>query len=112
MVGAALFASVRWGAAIPGPSSDENPRARPPPCCAQAIVSVLLNAAGRPGLELGPELTALKDFTATFTPDMTGLAIGNSDTIRALPHQPSVGSKRAQRKRCLAPAVANQSGVS
>ncbi len=38
---------------------------------AQAILSVLLN---RPDLELGPELTSLRDFTADFPPDLKGEA--------------------------------------
>jgi ubiquitin carboxyl-terminal hydrolase L5 len=61
----------------------------------QAIVSVLMN---RPDLEIGPELAQLRDFTAGFPPDMKGLAIGNSDTIRLVhnsfsPPQPMVPDK-------------------
>ena len=35
-----------------------------------------------PGLDLGPELTNFKGFTATLPPDMKGMAIGQSETIR------------------------------
>ena len=45
--------------------------------------SVLMNIPKEAvGFELGDELTALRDFTAEFSPEMRGLAIGNSEVIR------------------------------
>ncbi len=35
----------------------------------QAILSVLLN---RPEIQIGPDLTSLKEFTADFSPEMRG----------------------------------------
>jgi len=49
-------------------------------CATQAIISVLMN---RNDIDLGVELSNFKDFTKSLPPEMRGLAIGNSDQIRA-----------------------------
>ncbi|KAJ2954539.1 hypothetical protein O0L34_g2824 [Tuta absoluta] len=51
-------------------------------CATQAVVSLLLNCR-HPDVELGPELTKLKEFSMSFDPKMRGLTLSNSQTIRA-----------------------------
>lgn len=50
-------------------------------CATQAVISLLLNC-DHPDLELGPELTKLKEFSMSFDPRMRGLTLSNSQTIR------------------------------
>lgn len=52
-------------------------------CATQAIISILLNCK-HPDLHLGSTLTDFKEFTQTFDGNMKGLALSNSDTIRAV----------------------------
>lgn len=51
-------------------------------CATQAVVSLLLNCT-HSDLNLGPELTKLKEFSMSFDPKMRGLTLSNSETIRS-----------------------------
>ncbi|XP_060809402.1 ubiquitin carboxyl-terminal hydrolase isozyme L5 [Amyelois transitella] len=51
-------------------------------CATQAVISLLLNCT-HPDVDLGPELTKLKEFSMSFDPKMRGLTLSNSQTIRS-----------------------------
>ncbi|KAM3968687.1 ubiquitin carboxy-terminal hydrolase L5 isoform 1-T2 [Aphomia sociella] len=51
-------------------------------CATQAVISLLLNCV-HPDVDIGPELTKLKEFSMSFDPKMRGLTLSNSSTIRS-----------------------------
>lgn len=52
-------------------------------CATQAVLSVVLNAAG---IDIGEELQHFRDFTKDFTPALKGLAISNSRLLKQAHH--------------------------
>jgi len=52
-------------------------------CATQALISVLMNCSHEK-MELGSVLKDFKEFTSSFDPNMKGLALSNSDTIRSV----------------------------
>ncbi|XP_059059850.1 ubiquitin carboxyl-terminal hydrolase isozyme L5-like [Achroia grisella] len=50
-------------------------------CSTQIIISLLLNCA-HPDVDIGPELTKLKEFSMPLDPTMRGLSLGNTSSIR------------------------------
>jgi len=48
-------------------------------CATQALISILMNSEG---IDLGPHLSKLKDFTKNLDPEMRGLSLSNSKEIK------------------------------